>query len=269
LDEKTRSLEEATLLATRRVSSVGLVIVMGLMAACGSSAPSAELTKLLSDAVHTTGSTSSRVSMDMTVEIPDRSRKATISMSGAIDETTGTGELNMEVSGGSTTKALQMRLLGSDVYLRLPGANVWQRFDASELSGQPGVDTSNPTTAIEYLRGVSDSITEQGTETVRGVRTRRLRAEIDLAKTAERLGGAARSRVQALSQLGVDTLPIDVWIDDQGHVRREFFTMDVSQGGQRVKVAMTMELFDFGVQVDVQPPPDDRVKEGDPAALGL
>ena len=45
--------------------------------------------------------------------------------------------------------------------------------------------------------------------------------------------------------------------------------MDISQGGQRVKIAMTMELFDFGVAVDVQPPPDGHVREGNPSALGL
>ena len=115
----------------------------------------------------------------------------------------------------------------------------------------------------------ADSITEQGSEDVRGVTTTRYHAVIDLAKSAARLGGEARQRVEGLSQLGLTKLPTDVWIDDQGRVRREFFTMHVAQSGQEVTIAMTMELFDFGVPVDVQAPPDDQVREGDPASLGL
>jgi hypothetical protein len=30
-----------------------------------------------------------------------------------------------------------------------------------------------------------------------------------------------------------------------------------------------MELFDFGIPVDVQPPPADQVREGDPSSLGF
>jgi len=248
---------------------VGLLVVAVAMAACSSGGASADLAKVVADAADRTGSSSARVVMDMTLESSAASEAIQVTTSGEVAEGGSAADLTMQVAGGSQARTLGLRLVDGSFYVQTPGTDEWQRFDASALSGQQGFGASNPTTGLDYLRGASSSIDELGAETVRGVETTRYHAVVDVAKTAEQLSGDARQRVEALSQLGVDELPTDVWIDDEGRVRREFFTMHVGQGDQVVSIGMTMELFDFGIPVDVQPPPDDQVREGDPSALGF
>jgi hypothetical protein len=79
-----------------------------------------------------------------------------------------------------------------------------------------------------------------------------------------------RADVEALGrQLGTTTFPTDVWIDDDGRVRRQRLSLDLSKaaqpaGGGSVPpevVTTTVEFFDFGTKVDVSEPPPDQVAD--------
>jgi hypothetical protein len=56
-------------------------------------------------------------------------------------------------------------------------------------------------------------------------------------------------------------VPKEVWVDDDGLVRRMKLAYDDMRfaAGQRGDMAMTMELYDFGVDADVEPPPARQV----------
>jgi hypothetical protein len=66
---------------------------------------------------------------------------------------------------------------------------------------------------------------------------------------------------RVIEQSGVRKVPTEVWVDDDGRVRRMKLSYDDMQvaPGQRGDMAMTMELYDFGVAVAIQPPPARQV----------
>jgi hypothetical protein len=238
------------------------------MAACGSSGgDSAGLSRLVSNAVNHAGSSTSKMAMDLTIEGGGIPGQVKVSASGAQDHGRRRGEFNMEVRAADQSQRFEMRILDDDVYLRVPGDANWQHFDAAAVGG-PGSGASDPTAALDYLRGVSGEVESQGTEPVRGVDTRKLHADVDVGLAAQQVGGAARRGILALQQLGVTTIPVDVWIDDRGRLRREFAALDINQQGQQATMTITLELFDYGVPVDVEAPPDGQVVEGDPSTLG-
>jgi hypothetical protein len=206
------------------------------------------------------------MAMDLTLEGAGIPGQVKVSASGAQDHGSRRGDYHLEVSAADRSQRFEMRIVDDDVYLRVPGEATWQRFDAAAVGG-PGSGASDPTAALDYLRGVSGSVEDQGTETVRGVDTRKLHADVDVGLAAQQVRGAARGGILALQQLGVTTIPVDVWIDDQGRLRREFATLDISNQGQQARMTITLELFDYGVPVDVEAPPERQVVEGDPSSL--
>lgn len=167
---------------------------------------------------------------------------------------------------------------GDTVYMRFPALSSrvpeikeWIKFDLADLSGQLGADLgqvsqinqSDPSAALEYLRAASEDVEEVGEEEVRGQPTTRYRMTVDLRKVAAATPGQ-RSNVEKVVRLsGIEELPAEVWVDGEGRVRRMTLAYANLKAGQgrETDMKMTMELFDFGVEVDVEPPEPDRVTD--------
>ncbi|MDQ3865403.1 MAG: hypothetical protein M3304_01035, partial [Actinomycetota bacterium] len=146
----------------------------------------------------------------------------------------------------------------------LPDGKEWVRLDLRKLGDMQGIDLAqlsqlnqDPSQLLDYLRATSSEIEEVGEEEVRGDSAVRYRARIDLDKVPEQVPedvrAAVRVSVDALKrQLGSSSLPVDVWIDGEGRVRR--FRQAIAAPGSDVE--LTMEFYDFGADVDVEPPPE-------------
>lgn len=145
----------------------------------------------------------------------------------------------------------------------------WIRVDLSDLTAAAGIDPSqlptsnNPTDVLTGLEAASeDGVEEVGQEEVRGTETTHYRATIDLASTFEENDAITdRDRFEAvLAQIGDDPVQTDVWLDDEGRVRRQ----SSSFGTGNAQVDLTMEMYDFGADVDVALPDEaDTVDFGD------
>jgi hypothetical protein len=59
-----------------------------------------------------------------------------------------------------------------------------------------------------------------------------------------------------ISQSGVKTLPLDVWVDGNGYIRKVSYD---EHAGRRQAATVTMELHDFGRPVAITAPPSDSV----------
>jgi len=151
----------------------------------------------------------------------------------------------------------------------LPEGKTWVRVDYDEMmreqygttdpSAAGGTAPADLTGQLEYLRGVSESVEELGPEEVRGVPTERYRAVLDLEKSFEGESPELRKSYRELRrQLGSDTLPVEVWIDSAGRVRRYEMAFPVKNPeapGGDLTMKMTAEYYDFGVPVNVEEPP--------------
>jgi hypothetical protein len=157
-----------------------------------------------------------------------------------------------------------------------PLGDKWLKIDLEKVGEKTGVDFSafqqmnqNPAELLQFLRGTSDEIEELGEAEVRGVETTRYRATIDLEEAAERAADAGdlpdemreamKAGVERMkAQTGLETLPVEVWVDDDGLLRRMQMDLSFPVEAQEVAMEMTMDLFDFGVDVSVAPPPESQ-----------
>jgi hypothetical protein len=98
---------------------------------------------------------------------------------------------------------------------------------------------------------VSDGITDEGREPVRGVETTHYSATMDLHK----LQGEGVEKLIQLS--GDDTYEVDVWIDDDQRIRRVEWVQTLP--ASEVEMTVIMEYVRFGVPVDIDNPDDDDV----------
>lgn len=147
-------------------------------------------------------------------------------------------------------------LSGKDVTFDVVGRGKWFYFRGgpfSELAGgkwvrmrddDPSFDIgqNDPSKMLQFLRATS-KVEERGSERIRGVETTHYDARIQLDKVAERVSpDAERALRRAVEGGGIKELPIEVWIGDDGLVRR--LTMDWHPRGS--SIVTQIDLFDFG-----------------------
>lgn len=172
------------------------------------------------------------------------------------------GRLRVSFSGAET---LTITELFDDfvLYMSAPGLSsaangkTWVKFDirkyAKALGGNLSQLTSgNPSDMLQRLRA-SGTVTEAGMESVRGVPTTHYVATIDVHKVEKQSGLG-----KLFAKAKIDYAPEDVWIDRQGYLRRVETSYSGEVKGQKVSVALTMDLFDLGTPVHVVlPAPSD------------
>jgi hypothetical protein len=104
----------------------------------------------------------------------------------------------------------------------------------------------------------------EGHDILRGDETTRYGATVDLAQALKRTttpSGQVQLR-HVLAQLGTLKIPVSVWIDGPGRLRKLTMAIDLRtvaghldiSGGTDPKITVTMELYDFGVAVNVVAP---------------
>ena len=160
---------------------------------------------------------------------------------------------------------MRMPLLGA----LLPGGKQWVRMDLEKVGKAAGLDVqqlmgvggSDPRRMLDYIRSAAD-LEEVGEDTVRGVATTRYRGTFDVAKALEALPAEQRPLAEAgmamLRQAGLDKVPVQVWVDDEGYVRRIRQTYAFELAGQRSSTSVELELFGFGDPVEVTVPSADE-----------
>jgi hypothetical protein len=109
------------------------------------------------------------------------------------------------------------------------------------------------------------NVTEVGSENVAGVHTTHYRADIDSTQTTE----------PGVSKFGGQQYVEEVWIDDDGVVRRVSYMVDASKAGGAAgaglsgKLHVTYDLSNIGQPVTINvPPPDQVTSGGDVSQLG-
>jgi len=197
---------------------------------------------------------------------------------GAIDFANKTFQLNITVPGMG---AIEERFVDGVIYVKIPasqaaqfGGKPWLKIDPKTFGSSAGgqnpfgsLDSSNPSEILNTLQGAG-KVTKVGDEDVRGTHTVHYRADIDIAKAAAAQNLTPEQKSQLQQALGgQSTIPEDVWLDDQGLVRR--LAIDVSATPSTgtstptpVKTKVQMEFFDYGqATAPVDAPPANEVTD--------
>jgi hypothetical protein len=257
----------------RRIVLIGAAFAVAIaLGACGGGGPEASISirTLRTAADNSAASTSSHFTMHETVHAGAASFD--VDASGAATSDGKTMDMTMQLPGAG---ALRERFVDGVFYIdmssipkvaaKLPPGVQWISATVDEIDSHTGADfkslldqahNNGPSQGLEYLKGLSGDVQKVGDDTVNGQPATHYRAEIDFSKVpnVQALGSVA----DAFGKLG--TQPVDVWIDDQDHVVKEHFTLDLGNiAGNSASVDMTMEINDFGVPVTVEVPPADQV----------
>jgi hypothetical protein len=218
----------------RRFGLALLLLLVPLAAGCGSDPSSFQGSgDALKDA------SSSRVEWKTEGKsLPDW---ALMRATGSIDYANGRGELVIKGKSDEAPAAHAL-YLGHDAYMgaEVGGSSYWMKSSVDEGNDtdrfMPGPNGMSPDRLLNELIKSSTKVDKVGSEAIRGVDTTHYRAHLEQTKH--------------------ETEPpvVDVWIDGQGLPRRIRATR-----GSGDDFAEVVDLFDFGVPVDVKAPPANEI----------
>ena len=214
------------------------------------------------------------------------STKVAFTMSGGGIKGTGSGVFNNDGSSGRMSmdlaaggRSIHMDAITQDLVLFMksplfqsqpgfPKGKEWIEIDVEKAAKSMGIDLGSiqemgPRSALSFLRGSNGKPKKVGKETVRGVVTTHYSATVDLQAAADKASGSTAKSLRKLIKLtGTKTIPVDVWIDGHGLVRKESYAQRFTAGGPVARI--TEVMYGFGRPVDVPAPPSDKVFNATP-----
>jgi hypothetical protein len=225
----------------KRLSLLLLLLLVPLAAGCGSEPSSLQGSDdALKDA------STSRIEWKMEGKgVPDWALWRSM---GLIDYANGRGEMVIKFKSDAGPEARAL-YIDRSTYLgtKVGGSMYWLKQSTDDPVGadrfMPGPGGTSPDRLLKDLIDSSKKVEKLGSEEIRGVATTHYRAHLDTTKL----------RVNA-----DESVAVDAWIDEQGLPRR--VRVPFGAGGDAGAV---VDLFDFGVPVDIQAPPASEIVSED------
>jgi hypothetical protein len=258
----------------RLPTAVWWSLLAALLVACSGGNPE-ELLERAPDALEDAGT--SRFEMLVTA-VSEQGEQPPFRAEGEQDLTDGT--MRMVFDLGDDSSRTETLLDGNVVYLRAPlfalftgDPDRWVRLDLEEAGAEAGLDPdqlvptdAGPAALLQQLRGAAEDIEDLGREEVRGVDTHHLRVTVVSDRAIAQAPEAMRDQLRTYAEAtGLpDTYPMEVWIDDDGLPRRIRTVLEIDDPAQgAITQQTTLELFDFGVEIELTPPAGDEVVDLD------
>jgi hypothetical protein len=281
----------------RRLLLLISLSLAAVTAGCGGSEPSTDVSlppvKSLGQAASRTEKSGSyRFDMTMRMSLPGQAEAFEVSAQGAVDRSGRRATMSMDF--GSLAELVPGSALAGDeltlemvfdwpvAYMRAPflpsevsGGKRWVKLDLAAMAKGQGIELpslgsfgqNDPSAFLDFLKAAR-GLRVLGQEEIDGVSTTHYLARIDLASFVDRLPakerrrlGPALAQLRQLTQNGQLAPLVDAWVDGDGLLRRFGMSFSVPAGSQSADVSLTMDLHDFGAEVDVTPPPADEVAE--------
>lgn len=191
-----------------------------------------------------------RVEMTGSVAIPQFPSGLTMSATGAYDFVNDGGEATATISDPASGQSMRFDYVysGDSMYMSssslapvLPAGKSW-----IEVKMEGANNADNPRAIIAQLQAVSSQITTVGRERIRGTMT---------------------TQYRALATINQTQVPVDVWVDRQGLVRR--LVASGLAGNASASAAIRLDIFDYGYQPHEVVPPSDQVVDTQEIAKDL
>ena len=144
----------------------------------------------------------------------------------------------------------------------VPEDKPWFRSTQSEDPFDPEARAlRDPTRLLHFLRSTSSDVRRVGAEEIGGVQTTHYEGTLDLQKIVDQAPADQRPLLQD---------DLDFMKRDMGTTISYGLWVDAGDGTRRVRIddeagndTETIDFFDYGVTVDVQPPPESAVLSDD------
>jgi hypothetical protein len=246
-------------------SLLGVVALLLALVGCGGEDPAARI-QAAQQATLDAGSARFAINQDIS---GGAAGDQNVTSEGALDFEGRRGRILTEVPDtGLGAGEVETVFDAETVFLRLPEGSAptpWVRIDLDDAEGIPALEqlqqfSSDPSQQLSLLSGVDGDVERVSEEQVRGAQATHYRFTIDLERAAEAASEDSRAMIsEQIDALGVTELPTDLWLDGEGRIVRQAYVLDLA--GDAGEASTAIEFFDFGVAVDVQPPPDAEVTD--------
>jgi hypothetical protein len=244
------------------------LLALTLLGGCGGGDAS-----LLATAVRNTEAAGgAEIAFQMTFPAPAGGQPVVMTGSGVEDLAEQRARIEMQVPGAGDMELIADGLVMYIHFAALTqelGGREWMKLDLEHAYESLGIDMGGlgqvgqgTSEQLRMLGEVSDGITDEGREQVRGVETTHYSATVDLRESPD-------DDIEKIIELtGQSEIPVDVWIDDNQRVRRMEWKQSVAKGQEPGTIVA--EYVRFGVPVDIDIPDDDDVFDAtDLAVQGL
>jgi hypothetical protein len=269
-------------------AAVALCAAAVLAAGCGSAAEKVTLGDIEQAANRTEEVGTARVSFKGSVTFNhDHEQRYEFKGRGVVDWTTGSSKafavykypnqlqefIKQQFGGPANAELILDQSDGVVLYIRFPflGKHMpkkWLKADLVKIGKAYGLDLerlketkqSNPETMLAYLKDAV-GVRKVGTDLVRRQVTTHYSTVVKAETIVEQAPKDQREAMRKyLRLMGVKTYPVDIWVDRDGVVTRLATELEYKlPDGEYVKMKLSEEYFDFGVEVDIQPPPANQV----------
>jgi hypothetical protein len=285
--------------ATAALAAAGALVAGAVaMSGCGASATLDPIARAAEVSTQQTGVTIAMTMQFSSPQLPGGTYA--ITANGSFDERAHTGQMTMDLSGvpglsslaGPGEGKVQMVMLYPDIYMhmpflagKLPEGKTWMKLDITKAAAAAGVSSSSlsslgqndPTQFLEYLRGSAGGVVSLGKETVEGVPTTHYHGELELSRILANMPSseqaAAKSALEKLGSGGASVggggsggIPVEVWIDAQGRVRRIEMSFGGAGTAAGISANITVAFKSYGPVPPVTPPPAGEVFDATSAA---
>ncbi|CAL9528130.1 hypothetical protein SUDANB105_03964 [Streptomyces sp. enrichment culture] len=208
------------------------------------------------------------------MEMATGGTRVTIRGEGVYDYTRAVGRLKVllpqDPAGRAERRPITELLAPGALYMKNRGAGVpadkWVRVDTATLSDGNLVTggATDPLAAAEVLLGTRTA-TYVGRTEVGGAPVRHYRGTADLAEAAKKASPGGKASLEAAAKgFATSEVPFDVFLDDEGRVRKVRHRFSFVNGSRKatVAVASTTLLYGFGTPADVRLPPAEDIYAG-------
>jgi hypothetical protein len=225
---------------------------------------------------------------EATSNVPGARSNFTLTVSGPVQMTlTGKGLMNGETkratvelaASGSTAAgtrgfSLNEVIADGNLYFHSPELNgafgtstqwllvrgeVFGDLLGGSSSGAGAGMSASPTQQLDALKAASDQVTAVGHQRLDGVDTTHYTAIVDTGKVADELKSHVSGDLGDVIERAAEQVQsesVDVWVDDQGLIRRVTSAMTMADLGN---VNMTIDFMDYGIHPNIQVPPASEV----------
>jgi hypothetical protein len=268
-------------------------------------APSGEAAAALGAALEETQGIDT-AAFTMTVESEVVGQEILMTMEGAVDFTSGAMRSTTTTESFGATQELEQVSDGTTLYqsvpegMSYPGVDTpWISLDVSEMGGALGSPTASPDQMFQMIEDIDGEVVDEGTEDLDGTETTHYSADLgdesldqlfeSMAPMFDQMvegGGLPADAGEVFTDAFADadiTYEIDVWVGDDGLIRRTTTTMELDFGAMmrdvfgelgldddtaeemlggtagRMATVSTMDFTEYGVPVDVEIPAPDEV----------
>jgi hypothetical protein len=190
--------------------------------------------------------------------------------------------LGAATKGAQVPKSIELVVVNNVVYINFPAlakqlgkaGKEWVKFDVSALPksttggiNPKAVGSVTPQKALAALQSAL-KVSKVGSDQY----GTHYHADFNLSGLVTLVPKAQQASTRAsLAKAGIKTIPIDVWVGKAGYLRR--FVASLAVKAQKttpaVKLAITVNLHDYGAAVHVSAPPASKTADGSKLLSGL